>query len=478
MNDGETTEKGKRGVRRLLIPAVLFLLAASFVVAFFEIAAALFVAVLLVYLIEPIVARLSGLHVRGRSVPRWGAVIVVYSVLLGGTLTFVAVFAPRLAVEAGGMAAEVPRFVRTLRDDFVPQVNDRVNDLSRILASTQVTEAGPTGAAEEVGEALRRARAEAAFVAALTAEERDLYRSGLLTVDVADEINTGAPVLMRLRTNGAGEVEVIPGDEDLVVVPFGEGAWRILSADRAGEADPRSGLDLERAFADSLTRTLEASGEEVSEILQFSQRIVIRLVSAIVSIFVTLMIAAFISIDVPRLVVFFTGLFPEADRPAVRDLLGKLDRGLAGVIRGQVAICGINAVLTGIGLAIFNVKFAFLLACVAGVFSLIPIFGTILSSVPIVLVALSQGLSTVALVIAWIIGIHFIEANILNPKIVGSAARIHPVIVILALLAGEHAYGIVGALLAVPTASVIQSLFIFAREQYAAESPRPDGDPE
>jgi predicted PurR-regulated permease PerM len=43
----------------------------------------------------------------------------------------------------------------------------------------------------------------------------------------------------------------------------------------------------------------------------------------------------------------------------------------------------------------------------------------------------------------------------------GSASKIHPVVVVFALLAGEHAYGIVGALLAVPTVSIIQSSFKF-----------------
>jgi predicted PurR-regulated permease PerM len=59
------------------------------------------------------------------------------------------------------------------------------------------------------------------------------------------------------------------------------------------------------------------------------------------------------------------------------------------------------------------------------------------------------------------LGIHFVEANILNPKIIGTSAHIHPVIVIFALLAGESAFGLVGALLAVPTASILLTLFKF-----------------
>ena len=81
---------------------------------------------------------------------------------------------------------------------------------------------------------------------------------------------------------------------------------------------------------------------------------------------------------------------------------------------------------------------------VAGMMSLIPIFGSILSSVPIVIVALVSGDQGVDMfrgvaMVLWIIGIHFIEANLLNPKIIGTAAKIHPVLVIFALFLGEAA---------------------------------------
>ncbi len=101
--------------------------------------------------------------------------------------------------------------------------------------------------------------------------------------------------------------------------------------------------------------------------------------------------------------------------------------------------------------------------------SLIPIFGSILSSIPIVSIALVssgrfdvlQGLK----VTGWIVFIHLVEANFLNPKIMGDAAKIHPVVVVFALIAGEHSYGLVGALFAVPVASIIQTLFLYFRRK-------------
>ncbi|HMC94106.1 MAG TPA: AI-2E family transporter, partial [Polyangia bacterium] len=73
-------------------------------------------------------------------------------------------------------------------------------------------------------------------------------------------------------------------------------------------------------------------------------------------------------------------------------------------------------------------------------------------------------------ILAWIIGIHLMEANLLNPKIMGDAAKIHPVLVVFALIAGEHSYGLVGALFAVPVASIIQTIFVYYRRRPRAST--------
>ena len=106
--------------------------------------------------------------------------------------------------------------------------------------------------------------------------------------------------------------------------------------------------------------------------------------------------------------------------------------------------------------------FAFALAALATILYVVPIFGTILSSVPIVLVALTAGgLSKAVLALGWILVIHALEAYVLNPKIMGDASKIHPVLIVLALVIGERTWGLVGALLAVPVASVVVAIFRF-----------------
>ena len=79
-------------------------------------------------------------------------------------------------------------------------------------------------------------------------------------------------------------------------------------------------------------------------------------------------------------------------------------------------------------------------------------------------IGLTQGFGTALGVLLWVVGIHQLEANFLNPKIIGDSAKIHPVLVVFALLLGEHFYQITGALLAVPVLSLTQTVFLHFRE--------------
>ena len=82
---------------------------------------------------------------------------------------------------------------------------------------------------------------------------------------------------------------------------------------------------------------------------------------------------------------------------------------------------------------------------------------------PIVLIALADGFQKGLAILLWIVGIHALEAYFLNPKIMGQAARIHPVIVAFSLIAGERIFGLVGALFAVPVAAIFVACFDYAR---------------
>jgi predicted PurR-regulated permease PerM len=117
------------------------------------------------------------------------------------------------------------------------------------------------------------------------------------------------------------------------------------------------------------------------------------------------------------------------------------------------------------------------LALIATILSLIPIFGSIISAIPAVALGLTQSIGTAAFVLVWIVGIHQLEANFLNPKIMGDAAKIHPVLVVFSLLVGEHFFHTMGALLAVPCMSIAQSVFTHIRARVQAMDPEMAHEP-
>jgi putative heme transporter len=222
-------------------------------------------------------------------------------------------------------------------------------------------------------------------------------------------------------------------------------------------------VDLEATLNDLVAQASTYFRDNLGNIVEVSRQIITDILAGVFMLFFILMIAAFLSIDASKIQSYVATLIPPEYATDVRTLVQMIDRKLAGVVRGQVTICLVNGVLTFIGLLLLGVKFAVLLATTAMVLSLIPIFGSIISSIPIVMIGLSQSWQTALGALLWIIGIHALEAYFLNPKIMGNAAKVHPIVVAFSLIAGEQTYGLVGALFAVPIAALLVACFDFLR---------------
>ena len=162
------------------------------------------------------------------------------------------------------------------------------------------------------------------------------------------------------------------------------------------------------------------------------------------------MVAAFILVDLARIRRFLRSLVPAQYGADYDRILAGVDRGLSGVIRGQLAdLPDQRGADLRRGPAVPRQVPA--AASRAGRLRDEPGADLRLDAVldshrrhrpdllGIVRCAPAASRSS-----AWIIGIHLVEANYLNPKIMGGSAKIHPVLVVFALIAGEHSYGLVG----------------------------------
>jgi predicted PurR-regulated permease PerM len=138
------------------------------------------------------------------------------------------------------------------------------------------------------------------------------------------------------------------------------------------------------------------------------------------------------------------------------DLWKRSQKKIGYWMQGQLLLGLIVGILVYLGLTVFGIKHALLLASVAAIFELIPIFGPILAAVPAILMAFVDGGAAQAfLVIALYLIIQQFENHLLYPLVVRKIVGISPMIVILALVIGVKLAGFLGALLAVPLASAL-----------------------
>lgn len=361
------------------------------------------VALILAYVLTPLVAMCERVRI-----PRALAVILVYLVVFGGAYGFGALVFPRVFQEALSLSRETPAMARELAVKWGPVAESRVQAFLDRLDTGQ----------KEPPEAHK---------------ERP-------------------PAFEVVKQEDGGYHVVLNGGVD--IIQDGPKHWRVQP-----RPEPGAKFSVNQLFSQGVDQTVEYIKRNAIDLIRVGQVIVSRISRGIFLLFMTLMIAAYLMLTREDIVGFFRSLPPPRARPSFDRLIARIDRGLSGVVRGQLLICAVNGVLSAIGFWIFDLKYWPILALIAAVMSLIPIFGSILSTIPAVLIGLTQDFWTAIWVLIWIIGIHQVEANLLNPKIIGVAAKIHPVLVVLALIIGEHFFGLWGALFAVPALSIAQSIF-------------------
>lgn len=128
-------------------------------------------------------------------------------------------------------------------------------------------------------------------------------------------------------------------------------------------------------------------------------------------------------------------------------------------MQGQIVLALIVGVLLYLGLTILGVPYALLLAVLAALFELIPIFGQFIAAIPAVLIAFGTGGITEALLVAGLyLVVQQFESHLIYPIVVKKVVGIPPLIVILALLVGYKLLGFLGVLISVPIAGAIQEL--------------------
>lgn len=346
----------------LVVGSVLLLVGALFYVR--AVLPPFLLAFLLLYLLNPVVERLTRIQIGGRGVPRVAAVIVTLLVMLGGIAGMIAYLVPALAQEFRPFRQNVPLYFHQIVDTHLPNLVQ----------------------------------------------------------------------------------------------------WLQGTADGAGFE-----VNVQQSLTEALGETFNS--ENSMSIVGEVQKIVGGVFASIFGFILVFILSLFLLLDWPMIRVSIANLVPEKYRTTLGELVGALDRDLSGSIRGQLTICLINFVLTTIGLYVLGVKYALTLGVIAGCFSIVPVFGSVVSTLPILMVSLTVSVFDAVKAVLMIIVIHLVEANILNPKVMGHHVELHPVVILFSIMVGEHILGPIGLLVGVPIAAAARSILRFAYQRVTAAEP-------
>ncbi|WP_395803073.1 AI-2E family transporter [Arthrobacter sp. FW306-04-A] len=163
-------------------------------------------------------------------------------------------------------------------------------------------------------------------------------------------------------------------------------------------------------------------------------------------------------------------LAPRSRRPRVEALSEEITRSVGNYVIGQVCVALLNALFAFIVMSILGIPFSVLLAFVVALLAFIPLVGGMIAAVVVILVALTAGWQTAVIyAICYFAYLQF-EAYFISPRIMQKAVAVPGAVAVISVIAGGSLLGVLGALIAIPTAAaimlLIKEVFIIRQDRH------------
>lgn len=226
--------------------------------------------------------------------------------------------------------------------------------------------------------------------------------------------------------------------------------------------------DVKEAVDEALRDLLANIGSLVPAVVRPIFTSVVGLVGSVFGYLIIPVWAFWILKDRPAIVRAFDRAVPTAWRADTWAVLGIVRRVFGSWVRGQIVLGIVVGVATFIGLMVLgNVvdpvfsRYAVLLAVIAGFLELLPIIGPIIAAIPAVLLGATAGVPGIVAALLLYFAVQQVENTVLVPKIQGDATKLHPAVVIFALILGGAIAGLLGAILALPIAATLRDIYVY-----------------
>lgn len=208
-----------------------------------------------------------------------------------------------------------------------------------------------------------------------------------------------------------------------------------------------------------LGEVVTSTDGSVEEQLKRAAKVGVQVFHVVLVLILAPIFAFYLLVDLPHLRRMAKGLIPEGAREEVMVVARRMNQAVGGFFRGQLLVAFIVGVLSSIGLRIIDLPFWLLIGMVAGLFNVIPLIGPYIGGIPALVIALTTREPITAVwVVAIMVGVQQIDNHFISPLVMQRVVKLHPVLVMLALLLGGTLGGFFGLLVAVPTAAVLKIL--------------------
>jgi predicted PurR-regulated permease PerM len=217
-------------------------------------------------------------------------------------------------------------------------------------------------------------------------------------------------------------------------------------------------------------------GKYTDKVVSFVEGAAISIGKLLFAAIVILVASIYMLLDFSRLARAIDGRFPP--RPGSEALLVRMEHAVAGYVKGQLLVSLIIGASAGFGMWLLGVlgwvpgadKYALLFGAWVAVTELIPYLGPWLGAIPAgIYAAVVHPISLIWVTILFLI-IHQVEGHVVVPNVMGSALRLHPLLVIFGLLAGGEIYGFAGILVALPLLAAARAAYEFFSERVTLEA--------
>jgi predicted PurR-regulated permease PerM len=216
-------------------------------------------------------------------------------------------------------------------------------------------------------------------------------------------------------------------------------------------------------------------GRYTHRIVTFAEGAAISIGKTLFALVLLLVVSIYMLLDMPRLRRLVDRRFPP--RPDERSLVLQIEHALASYVRGQIALSLIIGTSAGLGLYVFAIlgvlphaeSYALLFGAWVALTEVIPYLGPWLGAIPALLYALVVHPLSALWVALLFLGIHQLEGHVVVPNVMGTALRLHPLLVIFGLAAGFEIYGLAGALTALPFLAVCRAIWEFFGDRVQLE---------